>query len=257
MTVHVVLWLWKGWRPVYTWRHVNAMVRMVRYHLPGARILCLSDQPQTVWHPAECEVFPLWSSNVKLEAHDLPNCYRRLKIFDRGTQGMLGIRPGDIVWSKDLDSLVAGPLAPLLDPMTAGGHDPGGLFSHDFAAMGGLAARIHGSSFAFRAGTHEYLWREFDPVSGPREVRLPMLDGTARPIGSDQAWMSRKVSGEHLWQMSDGVYSWNRHGIIMSPARSANAVYWSFAGPNKPWGSYVRQTRPDLHQAYMAAYGEP
>ncbi len=262
MRLRVVLWLWKGWRPVYTWRHVNAMVRMLRPNLPkGARIICISDQPQTVWHPAECEVYPLWPNpvpHVPGRVDRTPNCYTRLKLFDVEAQAALGIAPGDIVWSKDLDSVVTGQLRSAIAAMTSPGDDDGPDCSDwpSFAAMGGLAARIHGSSFAFRAGTHQHVWGLFNPKLSPAQMAVPPGDGSHKPIGSDQAWMTRNVTGEHLWTEADGFYSWNRHGICMSPARTANAVYWSFAGPVKPWSDLTKQIRPDLHAAYMAAYGE-
>lgn len=256
MTLHVVLWLWKGWRPIYTWRHVNAMVRMLRPNLPaGTRILCISDQVVSAWLPVECEVFPLWANPVPHVhgRHDKsPNCYTRLKLFGPAAQDMLGIAPGDIVMSGDLDSVVCGPLTPMLKPLA---YTCDGDSRYTFAAMGGLAARIHGSLFAFRAGTHQDVWTGFDPEHTPLAMRKPMPDGNV-PVGSDQAWMTRVITGEHLWQESDGCYSWNRHGMIYSPGRTQNGRYWSFAGGHKPWNSsLVQQVRPDLHRIYMDAYG--
>lgn len=254
MRVHALLWFWKGWRPIYTWGHVNAMVRMLNMHLPQARVLCLTDQVQSTWQPAECEVMPLWPDPVPRLGTNRPNCYRRLRIFEQATQAALGIKPGDIVLSLDLDSIVLGPLSPLLEVYRHGPED--GYEVRTFAAMGGVAARIHGSLFSFRAGTHSELWRTFHPQLGPIQMTMPMRDGTPRPIGSDQAWMTRYVQGEHLWETADGCYSWNRHGLILSPGRTADARYWSFAGPNKPWSDLVKETRPDLYAAYMAHYGE-
>jgi hypothetical protein len=156
--------------------------------------------------------------------------------------------------SMDLDGICDGPVANLAGVLTEYGHDPDGVYAKDFAAQAGVAARINGSVFAFRAGTHEDLWTGFHPIKGPMEVMMPLGDA-ARPHGSDQAWMTRKVRGEYLWQKEDGVYSWNRHGLVLSRSRSHNAIYWSFAGPIKPWDPLVAQVRPDLHSTYMAAYG--
>lgn len=258
MTVHVVLWFWKGWRPIYTWRHVNAMVRMLRPELPAhARILCLSDQAQSAWMPAECEVAKLWTNPVKTFANR-PNCFLRLKLLNASTQKALGIEPGDIVMWMDLDSVVLPGWPSLLNALEPSADADGPDVSdwYHFAAMGGLAARIHGSLVAFRAGTHADIWDKFHPVAGPLECMQPMADGTERPVGSDQAWLSRKITGEYLWQAADGCYSWNRHALCMPRARTANAVYWSFAGEHKPWSPLVKQCRPDLHEAYMAAYGD-
>lgn len=250
----MVTWFWRGWRPVYTWRHVNALARMMAPEMPAnGRFLCLTDQAVSAWIPPECEVGKLWPNPVP-QLHGHPNCFHRLKIFDPKTQAELGIGAGDLVLSVDLDSLVLPGWPGLLCPLSYCGMD-GPLVS--FAAMGGLAARIHASVFAFRAGTHTDLWSQFHPINTPAECRTPMADGSMRPVGSDQAFMSRRVRGEHLWHQKDaGCYSWNRHGLVMSPARTANNVYWSFAGPNKPWSPLVEQVRPDLHSAYMKAYGD-
>lgn len=187
-----------------------------------------------------------------------PNCFLRLKIFDTKTQQSLGIQPGDIVMSVDMDGIVDGPLAPLLRVLVPDCDDDGQSLQAgpSFAAMAGMASRIHGALFAFRAGTHAELWTKFHPQLSPIECATPMRNGQARPVGSDQAWLSRKVTGEHLWQPEDGVYSWNRHGLSTTPRLTAGAAYWSFAGPNKPWSDLVRETRPDLYETYMAAYGE-
>lgn len=255
MRLNIVLWLWQGWRPIYSRTDINAVAQMLRdtAELPGsARILLLTDQPSD-WASVRAralgvEEFPLWPDPVSRMTSGKPNCYRRLKIFDAAVQRDLGIAPGDIVMSMDADSIVSGPLVPLLSPLISK--------RHTLAAMGGVAARIHGSLFAFAAYSQQHLWDKFHPVLSPLENMKPWRNGP-RPVGSDQAFMTRNVVGEYLWSVEDGCYSWNRHGCSLSPRYTENACYWSFAGHHKPSSELVRQVRPDLHAAYMRAYAPP
>jgi hypothetical protein len=250
--LNIVFWLWKGWRPIYSRRDINAVATMLREHadLPeGTRLILLTDFP-TDWDKHRTlelgvEEYPLWPDPVKASIPGRPNCYRRLKLFSESVQRMLGIELDDIVMSMDADSIVRAPIAPLLQPF----HDR----SHNFCAMEGVASRIHGSLFAFRAYSHQHLWANFHPTASPL-INLQPWRGGSRPVGSDQAYMTRNVSGEYLWKREDGCYSWNRHGALLSPRYTENAIYWSFAGHSKPTTEIVRQIRPDLFDMWADAY---
>lgn len=251
--LHICLWLWRGWRAVYDRRDINAVVTMLRERgqlSDSARILLLTDQPGDWWAKRTAalgvEEFPLWPDPVPRMAPGRPNCFRRLRLFDATRQRAMGISPDDIVMSMDADSVVSGPIVPLLAPITSR--------LHNFAAMGGQAARIHGSLFAFRAFSHAHVWNTFHPTLSP--IQLAQLKAAGKGgIGSDQAWLSHKVSGEFLWQREHGCYSFARHGLCLSPSYTKEAVYWSFAGTNKPGGEFVRQVRPDLYDLWQDAYG--
>lgn len=250
--LHIILWLWKGWRPIYSRKDTNAVVTMLRERaeLPkGTRIILLTDQ-ESDWAKVRqdqlgVEEFPLWPDPVSRITAGRPNCFRRLELFNAKRQRELGIELDDIVMSMDADSGILSPIAPLLRPFHAR--------THDFAAMEGVASRIHGSLFAFRAYSHAHLWANFHPQLSPILMQQPWRGGK-RPIGSDQAWMTRNVTGEYLWTREDGCYSWNRHGAIYSPRYTENAIYWSFAGHSKPSTEIVRQIRPDLHAVWQDAY---
>lgn len=250
--LHILLWLWKGWRPVYSRKDINAVATMLRERgeLPaGTRILLLTDQ-ETDWASVRTkalgvEEYKLWADPVPGMGAGRPNCFRRLRIFSPEAQRSLGIAVDDIVMSMDADSVVCGPVAPLLVPLHAR--------SHNFAGMEGKASRIHGSLFAFRAYSHQHLWATFHPTLSPIQLLQRLPDGS-RPIGSDQAWMTRHVAGEHLWRKEEGCYSFNRHGAALSPSYTRNAIYWSFAGSNKPSSEFVQQVRPDLYDIWQDAY---
>lgn len=266
MTLHIVLWLWKGWRPVYDRRDVAYVTRQLLAHgdLPKAtRILCLTDRP-TDWEKAKCEALgvlemPLWPDLPGLNMRPLPqypwlppvkgapNCYRRLKLFDPATQASLGIKPGDIVLSMDLDSVVMGSIQTLLAPML---HLVGGV---DFMGMRGRVSRIHGSLFAFRAGTHAHVWKDFDPKTSPAKLRNPGL-GQPKYTGSDQAWLSTVVGEVPLWDASHGCYSFGIHQTTLRPGDAI--TYLSFAGQAKPRGAACALQLPWVH-AHAMKHWEP
>lgn len=267
MTLHVVLWLWRGWRPVYDRRDVAYIARQLQAYgdLPAkARIVCLTDFP-TDWQKAKCDALgvveiPLWPELEGLDIRPIPqypwlpafkhapNCYKRLRIFDPETQGHLGIHPGDIVLSMDLDSVVMGSIQKLLAPMY---NHVGGV---DFMAMEGKAARLHGSLFAFRAGTNAHVWRTFDPATSPWKLRHPP-HGAARYIGSDQAWLSTVLPMETpVWGAKDGVYAWSRHFAHLRPRDPV--TYMSFAGSTKPRGESCKLHLPWVYAHAMNHWEE-
>jgi hypothetical protein len=266
MTIHIVLWLWKGWRPVYDRRDVAYIARQLLAYgdLPHTtRILCLTDRP-TDWEKAKLASLgvlemPLWPelSGLNMGAspsypwlpaiRGIPNCYRRLRIFDPDTQASMGIKPGDIILSMDLDSIIWGSIPRLLAPMF---NQVGGV---DFMAMEGRVSRIHGSLFALRAGTHRRVWDDFDPAVSPGRLRNPPR-GVTRFIGSDQAWMSTVMPEVPLWGPKDNVWSWPRHHTTIRP--SDPITYMSFAGNTKPRGSMCAMSTPWIHAHAMKHWEE-
>lgn len=267
MTLHIIMWLWKGWRPVYDRRDVAYLARQLVTHgdLPKrTRLVCLTDRPRE-WAAVECErlgvlELPLWPELPGLDLRPAPqypwlpafkgapNCYRRLRIFDPAVQGELGIHPGDIVMSMDLDSVLMGSIQTLLAPMY---NQVRGV---DFMGMEGRVARIHGSLFAFRAGTHAGVWHGFCPMKSPALLRNPPM-GTPRYIGSDQAWLSTVLPANvPLWGEKDGVYAWSRHFARLRP--SDPVTYMSFAGSAKPRGSLCALHLPWIHAHAMKHWEE-
>jgi len=261
VTLHCILWLWKGWRPVYDRRDVAYIARQLLTHgdLPQrTRIVCLTDRP-TDWHRRAVTSLgvlelPLWGELPGLrvghapaypwlpQRQGQPNCYRRLRIFDPATQASLGIAPGDLILSMDLDSVVMGSLSVLLAPFYDGVSPP------DFMAMGGRVSPIHGSLFAFRAGTCRQVWDQFDPATTPAKLRHPP-PGWPRYVGSDQAWLSTVLGKVPLWGTNEGVWSWSRHHTKLRP--SDPVTYMSFAGASKPRGALCAMHTPWIHAHAM------
>src|SRR5262245_29898947 len=98
----VFLWLWRGWRPVYDYRNVNAMVRMLEARLlMPHRVVCVTDMP----HGIDCETVPLWEDKCRVDGlkPKMPNSYRRLRLF---SAEMAEQFPGWAL-SLDLDAVLA------------------------------------------------------------------------------------------------------------------------------------------------------
>jgi hypothetical protein len=263
VTLHIILWLWKGWRPVYDRRDVAYMTRQLLGHgdLPaGTRIVCLTDRPPD-WYKAQCDALgvvelPLWPELPGLVMSGLPayphlpavrgtpNCYRRLKIFDPVTQESLGIAPGDIILSMDLDGVVMGSIKDLLAPMLAPDSQV------NFMGMEGKASLIHGALFAVRAGTCRHVWETFDPKTSHHRLRHPPR-GVTRYVGSDQAWLSTVLGNTvPLWKEDHGTWAFGRHQHLLKP--SHQVTYMSFAGPEKPRGAQCALHLPWVHAHAMS-----
>jgi hypothetical protein len=261
--LHIFCWLWKGWRAIYDRRDVAFLARQLIAHgdLPKAtRLVCLTDRP-TDWDKPKVEALgvlelPLWPElpglnlgHPKLPMYPWlpafkgrPNCYRRLKLFDPEVQAELGVKPGDIIMSMDLDSVVMGSIQALLAPMYNQVNPP------DFMAMRGRVSRIHGSLFAFRAGTCAHVWRDFDPKTTPAMLRNPGI-GRPRHVGSDQAWLSTVMPEVPLWDTTHGVYSMGIHQHTLRPGDPV--TYVSFAGSNKPRDAQCAIHLPWIHTHAM------
>lgn len=233
--MHIVLWLWDGWRPVYSVEHVNAMVRMLQAYCLGSnapRIICLTDKPDRY----ECESYML-PREPRFNPYSKPNCYRRLQIFDPSFQASLSISPGDYVVSIDLDTVITSDLWPLL------------LYKMEstFVATAGLHSKYNGAFWRFTAGYHADIWTEFDFNRSPEWLRKQRARGVAS-IGSDQAWLSHKILNAPTWNTTHGICFYTRH---CKQIKYDEAVLWNFAGNIKPWSASVKINAPQLYQQYQ------
>jgi hypothetical protein len=183
VSLTVLAWWWaaSGRRPgVYTAAHVHALARMLAKHMSGEyRLVCVTDRPEEI---TECETFPLWNLPVT-QTRDL-DCYRRLKLFEPKFGAVFGER----ILSLDLDVLIRGDLAPLIDD------------SLDFQAMRGTCSHI---------------------ISQARN-----RDGS-RLIGSDQAWMSLLMPDAAVWDKRHGMWHYKRLVKQPDLAPSARMVAFS------------------------------
>lgn len=229
---HFVLWKWRqaGFREIYNSDFVNIMVRMIVRNLPGAkfRIVCVTDEPHGIDYP--CETRPLWTDHDNLAnatGRHLPSCYRRLKLFDRDTQEMLGIPVGDRIISIDLDTIILAPINDVLNRIIA---------SKCAFAGWGVRGTYHqtvfnGSFWTFNAGDHlQHVWNDFDPIVSPRYC---MSKGF---LGSDQAWLSLQFAArkDSLAIRFPDFASYPRE-VRRQRLVDRRSVIVFFHGSRKPW----------------------
>lgn len=262
MEFTVVTWLWRGWNPIYGPEDVNRLKRKLEEHMSVPfRFVCITDDATGL----ECETYPLWGLEVvedpkrreriiddQMEALKsrgqskarsactplLPDCYRRLRLFDPE----VGKRFGAYILSLDLDVEVFDDLVPLLS------------FDDDFKIVEGLSrAPYCGTMWWLKTGCYPEVWTDFDPVEAPKILARAEYNG--RPlVGSDQAWLAVKLPGMPVWKNdgSEGVYFIRRLVTAPGPVRSkkpegARLVY--AAGRIKTTSPECRMMVPWLYEA--------
>lgn len=233
--VTFVCWKWQSnnrYRHLFRSEHVNEWEIGLRRALQGEkhhRLVCITDDPVGV----NMETYPLWDDHSSLynpSGRHLPSCYRRLKLFSVEQTRAMGIADGDPVVWIDLDVVFIGDVRPMFNR------------GENFVGWRGVGSYqpevYNGTIVMFRAGMVDYLWTEFDPV------RTPRLVSQARYFGSDQGWLSYRMSnrGTAYWSTADGMYSFSRD---IRPARAnwfpLNGRIISFNGKSKPWDVDVRE----------------
>jgi hypothetical protein len=219
----VVTFLWppeNGGPVTYTADHVNTLHSMVKRNLKVPfEFVCISDDWKGL-HP-DIRFAKLWINFGKLKnpsGAKLPNCYRRLKLFDRDTCKFERVER--LLW-LDLDMVITADITPLVDN------------DIDFKILGGSVPGqpYNGSMLLMNAGARQQVWDTFDSDVSPQKS---VADGY---FGSDQAWIASCLGpNERTWSSVDGVYSFLNDvrpkgtGSIPSDARIVN-----FAGMQKPW----------------------
>ncbi|MGE0724814.1 MAG: hypothetical protein AB7O45_10585 [Alphaproteobacteria bacterium] len=221
----VVCWKWRqpGYRQVYTAEHVNVLGRMIERHLEiEHELVCVTDDPAGI--DGHIRIVPLWAEHGDVanpSSPEGPSCYRRLRMFEPGAAAWLGER----ILSIDLDMVITGPLAPLVDR------------AEDFVAMGDTArsTAYNGSLILLRAGSRPQVWEQFDAAASPAATRA------ARMVGSDQAWISHVLGpGEATWSKADGVYSFRNDLSRSRGPLPEGALVVNFHGHWKPWHGAVQ-----------------
>lgn len=228
----VVCWLWRGWRPLYSFHNVNIAQRMIAANLKiPHRFVCVTDMPEGI----ECETIPLFDTPHVHTHPRQPNCYKRLNVFRPDAAEVFG---SDLILSIDLDFVAFDDLTPLIT-------------DDDFRIVTGMQSPYNGSMYMVRAGSRPKVWTDFDPVHSPVTLStLRRKDG--RPyIGSDQAWISYKLPGARTWGPEDGVYQFFRvkqtRGTMQVPPR-----IMFFPGLTKPWDVSMDRQWPEFRAKYLS-----
>lgn len=240
----VVTFLWNGWRPgIYKPRHVEALRLMVAENLSiPHRFLCITDSPGAL----SCETLPLWRDGHVARPPEAMNSYRRLRLFAPEMRELIGT---PWVLQLDLDSLVCGPLDPLIT-------------WDDLKMVDGTMAPYNGSMWLHRLGSRPQLWQDFDPRRSPWEVHgfhrterkrhfTDKLPGKAQPYrGSDQAWIGYKCPGEPVWNAADGVYRVGKKRRREPIPNDARILF--FPGVPKPWTMGKARIHPHVVRRYRS-----
>ena len=216
--ITIVCWKWKGadsYRSKFTSEHVRTLAAMIARNTSVAhKIVCVTDDVKSVWGIPNVEPVELWDvPKIALPA-DKPNCYRRLKLFD-------GALPRDVfgerVLSIDLDCVIVGNIDHILSE------------SADFCGwtMGGMP--FNGSLWSLKVGARPQVWEDFDGLNSRNAAAACGF------IGSDQAWMSYRLSHDERRYTPEehGVYSWKKH--IRKTGLPHNASIVFFHGVPDPW----------------------
>lgn len=231
--LEVVCWMWSGWRPIYTWRHVRALCRALEREMSVPfRVTCVTDKPDEI---TCCRALPLPAWRVDARVQRVNN-YSKLNLFDPGFQEAFGPR----LVSIDLDVLVAADLAPLF----AG--------AEEFRIMRGYQQPYNSSLVYLRAGALRHVWTQFDPVMGPQAVAAARRRQLRGMTGSDQAWLCMRVQNAPLFGPADGVHQFNRMADNTRGRLPLNTRLVAFAGADKPWGSLFRRRFPAAAAQYRA-----
>lgn len=228
--VNFVTFLW-GHR--YSSEHVNSLADQLARNMEDMpyRLICVTDKPHA---ELKCETAQLWSDYRKMvnpAGPNFPNCYPRLKLFNRDCQKELGIEEGAKVCCTDLDMAIVAPCSSLFDRC------------EPFLGWRVKGARqntvYNGSLWMFRAGLFTEIWDEFDPLHSPRRAR------SRGYFGSDQAILSNELISERGyragWTRQDGIVAYREIRGNSMPPELIRVI--GFYGRWKPWDvETLRQT---------------
>lgn len=229
----IVTWLWKttGWRNCYTYRHVNALERMIMENLDiPHKFVCVTDQPKYI----NCKTIPIWEMPVVNTLAFRPNCYVRLKAFAKESQELFGERFASI----DLDCVITGNVTPIFDR------------KEDFIIMKGNACPYNGSLWMMNAGARSQVWTGFNPRTSPLKAAERVNAKGKKYYGSDQAIISMTLGeDEATFGEGDGVYQyWHNLKNMKTVPDNTKLVF--FAGEIKPWNLEMKKQNRVLHETY-------
>ena len=182
-TLRIVCWKWGGVVDkkmiTFSAQHVNVLASMLSRHLHRPyELICITDDPTDI--DSSVRIVPLWD-----DLNDTTGCYRRLKIFSKEMESLIGKR----IVSIDLDLVIKDDITNLFDR------------NEDFVIWGDhtRSAPYCGSFWMMTAGTREALWKDFSMTALPKSIRK---------LGTDQAWINyRMYPNEAMWTEADGIYN--------------------------------------------------
>lgn len=240
-------WKWKapsGARSFQS-KHVNVVYAMVaRWYQRPFRLVCFTDDRKGIdshieAYPLPSETIPLLDAALKNPMGErFPSCYCRLWTFSNAARAL-----GPRVFQLDIDVMITGDLCPLVDR------------DEDFVGWTDKRfgwEKIAGGAFLLRTGSLPEVWDDFDPKLSPQTHKNLGYQG------SDQGWMSYKLSNGNAKSKSIGA--WNGEGLVKinwtprdayNPPAGARMVFTSGARP--PWDKSLRREYPWVREIWRNA----
>jgi hypothetical protein len=232
-------WKWKapsGARSFQS-KHVNVVYAMVaRWYQRPFRFVCLTDEAKGLDERIEARPLPVrFDQLANPLGPRFPNCYCRLWTFSREAAEL-----GERIFQLDIDVMITGDLCPLVDR------------DEDFVGWTDKRfgwEKIAGGAFLLRTGALPDVWEDFDPASSPCRAAAAGFQG------SDQGWMSYKLSNGNAQSKSIGA--WSGEGLIKinwtsrdsySPPVGARMIFTSGAKP--PWDKSLRREYPWVRKVW-------
>jgi hypothetical protein len=227
----LLLWYWRGWRPVYTSTDVHASAALFRKHLPdGSRILCVTDQKLHACCRALLDGVVQLPADPFAGVRGVRPCTPMaswVRMNQCNAEWLHSIGVSGPVMSVDMDSVAVADLSPLLSPPEA----------IKWQALRSASARLNPS----------VLWQREPGVLQGAWDNMTLAAVRAIPrhiIGSDQAWLSwwrhtHQTPTPMLLDRSHGVY---QYAVKLCDIRRRPALprLWTFAGSRKQWDRVTR-----------------
>jgi hypothetical protein len=220
--INVLLWKWESetYRFKYTSQHVNICAKMIKRHSTvPVKIFCITDDANGI--DKDIIVKPIWGSLFEFSNNSVkPNCYRRLKMFDKDFYQFLEVEQGERCISIDIDCVILSNIDKILTDTRA-----------DFIGWRKQESQVtyQGSLSSFKLGSMSFL---LDDFKGQKSREL-----ASTYIGSDQAWVSYCLQNKYptFTAKEHGVYSFKNNNINKIGLAPNNASIIFFHGSPKPW----------------------
>lgn len=215
----VLTWLW-GTK--YSPKDVAKLAAGVRRHLKQPhRFVVITDDVMGAGIEAliGSKVHSAWP----ILPEDLPllnmaGCFVRLRVFDPAWQASHGIAPGDRIACIDLDTVITGPLDPLLDR------------AEPFVILQGVNTSnpcpFNGSVWMLRAGHRPDVWSDFSPAAA---AKVPF-----HSFPDDQGWFWHKMPDAAAYTDANGVYAFKKNGWPKGDDLPPDARIVAFPGWRSP-----------------------
>ena len=235
MRLKVVCWKWfqPNYRSIFNADHVHILKSMIERNLDlDHKFVCITDDPTELL----CDTIELWKEPMVNLPERRPNCYRRLKMFEKNAAEWMDC---DFVLSIDLDVVIVSNITSLVQDM----------MNHDFSIWGDTAKNTHynGSFWGLRLGSRSSVWNDFDPMKSPIVVNQNGI------IGSDQGWISYHLGdAENKLTKDDGIFSYRiallQQGL-KSPPERAKMIF--FHGNHDPQSAETLFESPWIRDFYF------